>query len=254
MSDAEPTRLVDKAFWEEQYYWSDAELPCRPDPCLPFDRALGDALLETAGVGAGDSVIEIGCAPAKWLVHIAQRTGAHVEGLEYSERGARLSAANLKMCRVEGTIHQADFFTCEAGSYDLVLSLGFIEHFEELDEVFARHVAFLAPGGQLVLGVPNFLGLNGFLQRHSDPAYLSLHNLRAMDPPKLRRLGEQNGLRVVDQRYLGGPDAVIVKPGPWWVKGIVLAEGRLRRLRVTERMSYRWFAPYLLTTYAKPQA
>jgi SAM-dependent methyltransferase len=251
--EADPIQLVEKAFWEQDYYWSEAELPCRPDPHLPFDRALGAALLELADVGPEESAIEIGCAPAKWLVHLAERTGARVEGIEYSEQGAQLSTANLRACGIEGTIYQADFFMHQISGYDLVLSLGFIEHFEELDEVFARHAAFVAPSGRLLLGVPNFRGLNGFLQRHSDPSYLALHNLRAMDSAELRRLGDRNGLQVLDQRYLGGTDAVIVKPGPLWVKGIVLAEGRLRRLRLAERINHRWFAPYLLTTYVKPR-
>lgn len=253
MREVGPTALADKSFWEQDYYWAEAELPCRPDPGLHFDRSLGSALIELAGVGPGDSVIEIGCAPAKWLVHIAETTGAHVEGLEYSERGAALSAANLRSCGVEGRIHQGDFFVHQAREYDLVISLGFIEHFEELDEVFARHVEFLRPGGRLLLGVPNFHGLNGFLQRHSDPSYLGLHNLRAMEPEELRRLGRRYGLELLDQRYLGGADAVIVKPGARWVTGIVLAEGRLLRLGLTAGLSNRWFAPYLLTTYTKPR-
>lgn len=252
--ESDPTRLVDKTFWEQEYYWARSELPCRPDPDLPFDRAMGAALLELACVGPGDSVVEIGCAPAKWLVHLAEGTGARVEGIEYSEQGAQLSAANLRACGVEGTIHQVDFFTAKPSGYDLVLSLGFIEHFEELEEVFARHVAFVAPGGRLLLGVPNFLGLNGFLQRHSDPSYLALHNLRAMDPAKLRQWGDQNGLRLVDQRYVGGCDPVIVKIGPRWVTAIVLAEARLRRLAFTERINHRWVSPYLLMTYVKPSA
>ena len=249
-----PTGLVEQTFWERDYYWAGAALPCRPDPRLPIDRALGAALLELAGVGPKDSVIEIGCAPAKWLVHLAEGSGARVEGIEYSHQGAELSSANLTACGVEGKIHRADFFTHEPSRYDLVLSLGFIEHFEELDRVFARHVAFVAPGGRLLLGVPNFLGLNGFLQRHSDPSYLALHNLRAMDSAELRRLGDRNGLQLLDQRYVGGADAVIVKPGPAWVNGIMLLEGGLRRLRFSERINHRWFAPYLLTTYRKPRA
>jgi SAM-dependent methyltransferase len=254
MTEPAPTGLVEKTFWEQEYYWTDVQLPCRPDLDLPIDQALGAALRELAGVGPGDSVMEIGCAPAKWLVHIAEGTGACVEGIEYSERGAALSSANLRACGVEGTIHHADFFTHEASKYDLVMSLGFIEHFEDLDEVFARHAAFVKPGARLILGVPNFLGFNGFLQRHSDPSYLALHNLRAMDPGELRRLGDQSGLQILDQRYLGGVDPVIVKPGPRWVNGIVLVESRLRRLPLAERISHRWFAPYLLTTYGKPSA
>ena len=243
MPATEPTTLADQRFWEEEYYWARSELPCRPDPVLHFDRALGVALSELAGVGPGDSVIEIGCAPAKWLVEIAESTGARVEGVEYSERGAQLSQANLRACAVKGTIHHADFFAHPAAPYDLVLSLGFIEHFEDLDEVFARHLEFVRPGGRLLLGVPNFLGLNGFLQRHSDRSYLGLHNLRAMDPAELRRLGRDRGLELLDQRYLGGADAVIVKPGPLWVRGIVLAEGRLLRMGLTEGLNNRPLRP-----------
>jgi hypothetical protein len=103
------------------------------------------------------------------------------------------------------------------------------------------------------LGVPNFLGFNGLLQRRSDPSYLALHNLRAMEPANLRRLGERSGLRLLEQRHLGGADGVIVKPGPRWVTGIVLAEGRLLRLGLTARLNNRWFAPYLLTAYVKPR-
>jgi SAM-dependent methyltransferase len=254
MTDADLTKLVDKSFWEEEYYWADVRPPCRPDPDLPFDMALGAALARLAPVGPGDSVIEIGCAPAKWLAFYGERFGAHVEGIEYSAKGAELSQANLDACGVSGTIREEDFFNCDVTEHDLVVSLGFIEHFDELESVFARHLDFVKPGGRLLIGVPNFRGLNRVLQRWSDPSYLALHNLRAMDPALYREFGAAHGLDLLAQEYIGGTDPIIVKLGPPHVNAIILAEARLRRLSVGRRFNHAWFAPYLLTVLRKPSS
>ncbi len=139
--------LADKAFWEQEYYWSDLEPPVRPDMGFSFDRCMVAALERIAPVEPGGSVIEIGCAPAKWLVFYGERFGARLEGIEYSEQGAELSRRNLEACGLAGNIRHADFFDCEPSRNDLVLSMGFIEHFEDLEGVFARHLDFLAPAG-----------------------------------------------------------------------------------------------------------
>src|ERR1039458_1873826 len=138
--------LADQTFWEEEYIWANARPPVRPDPALEFDRALMGAFALYAPPEAGSSVLEIGCAPAKWLVHLAERFGARVEGVEYSPKGADISRANLAACGVDGEIHQADFFSFEAAPVDMVVSLGFFEHFDDLDEVFARHVRRVMSG------------------------------------------------------------------------------------------------------------
>lgn len=245
-------RLVDPRFWDEEYIWSGARPPLRPDPELNFDRVLMGAFARWAAPRAEDSVIEIGCAPAKWLVHLGERYGARVEGLEYTEKGAAFSRANLEACGVEGTIYHADFFTFEPRAHDLVVSLGFIEHFDDLEDVFARHVAFVAPGGRLVLGVPNFRGLNRLLQRWADPAYLRLHNLRAMDPQLWRRLASRHGLTPTTVRHIGGPDPVIVRLHGGAVTVIAMAEARLRRLRIAERLDHPWFSSYLFMVFERP--
>ena len=201
---------------------------------------------------AGDSVIEIGCAPAKWLVHLAERYGVRVAGIEYTEKGAAFSRANLEACGVEGTIHYADFFAFGAREHDLVVSLGFIEHFDELEDVFARHVAFVAPGGRLVLGVPNFRGLNRLLQRWSDPDYLALHNMRATAPELWRRLAREHGLTPIAVRHIGGPDPVIVRLHGGPARVVAMAEARFRRLRVAERLDHPWFSSYLFMVFGRP--
>ncbi len=197
----------------------------------------------------GASVVEVGCAPAKWLGFYAERFGAYVEGIEYSEKGAKLSQDNLDMLGVQGRIVHDDFFTTDPQIYDLVVSLGFIEHFEDLDSAFARHLDFVAPEGRLLIGVPNFRGVNRLLQRWADPSYLALHNLRAMDPRLYVQFGARHGLELLAQRYIGGPDPIIVKLGRRWVTPLVLAEARLRRLDAVARFESGLTSPYLITVY-----
>lgn len=252
VEDSEPQRLVEPEFWDEEYFWAGEEPPLRPDPGLPFDRTLVDAFARHARPAAGERVMEIGCAPAKWLVHLGETYGAAVEGLEYTEKGAAFSRRNLEACGVTGIVHHADFFTKAPEPCDYVLSLGFIEHFDDLAPVFSRHVDWVRPGGRLVLGVPNFRGFNGVLQKRADRAYLELHNLDAMLPATHRALAAAHGLQEEFIEFIGGPDPVIVTSKGRLVTAAILAESRVRRLRVTDRINHRWFSSYLFMVFRRP--
>ena len=245
--------LADQRFWEEEYIWSDVSPPIRPDLDLEFDRALCSAFDACARPVPGDTVLEIGCAPAKWLVHLAERYSARVAGVEYSAKGTAISRANLECCGVAGEICEADFFAYAGAPVQMVVSLGFIEHFEDLADVFARHVALVAPGGRLVIGVPNFTGWNGLLQRLGDAPYLALHNRRAMDPAVLRDLALAHGLREEFLGHLGGPDPVIVRSRRPVITALVLAGRRIRRMRVAEQLNHRWFSSYLFGVWRVPE-
>ncbi len=251
MSEPEITNLANLGFWEDEYF-SGVVLPARPDMTMPFERCVARDLARYAPVESGARVLEIGCAPAKWLVFYAEQFGAKVTGVENSAKGAELSRANLVAAKVNGTIHHADFFAFEPEPFDLVLSLGFIEHFDELDSVFARHLEFLAPRGRLAVGVPNLRGLNRILQQSCDPAHLRLHNLEAMRPALYRRLAAEHGLEIERLGYLGGFDPVVIKLGrrsP--ASAIVLLEALYRRLGIADRIDHRWLSSYLLTVFRR---
>lgn len=209
MNDA-PTNLAEASFWTDDYLGG-IRLPCRPDPSMPFERVLADALGRHAPATAGAEVLEIGCAPGKWLLYYAERFGARPIGIEYTEVGVELTRRNLAEVGVPGTVIRGDFFTVEPVQADLVLSLGFIEHFDDIERAFLRHLEFLRPGGTLVLGVPNFGGVLGAVQRWADPEHLDRHNRAAMRPELYRRLAEANGLTLTWQGYLDGLDPAILK-------------------------------------------
>lgn len=257
---APPVNIVEKSFWENDYYWAEAALPCRADMGFAFDRSLARALAAHAPAKRGESVLEVGCAPAKWLIFYAERFGAQVSGIEYSEIGAQLSRDNLLAAGVSGEIATGDFFEVEPTKHRLVVSIGFIEHFDEPAQALERHLDFVAPGGRLAVGVPNFRGLNGAVQWLAKPEYLAIHNRAAMRPALYRDFARDHDLELLHLGYLGGFDPVIIglSRGPLLsprraIPGaITLLEGRFRTLRVADRLEHRWLSSYLLAVYRIP--
>jgi SAM-dependent methyltransferase len=249
---ATPENLASVEFWEEDYL-RNIELPARPDPEFPFERSLMETLGELAPVGAGGRVLEVGCAPGRWLLWYAERFGALVSGVEYSGKGAAFTRENLAMAGVTGDIREADFFAShlDLGFYDVVLSLGFIEHFDSLAEVLARHASLVAPGGKLVVGVPNFRGLIGFLQGWGDPEYLALHNAEAMDPRTYERALEESEMSLDVTRYIGGPDPSMLRIRRRSAHVIVLPLTILRRARLTDRLNSRGLSSYLVMVFSR---
>ncbi len=258
--DTAPVNIVDKSFWENDYYWAGAQLPCRADMNFAFDRSLARALASHAPAAPGESVLEVGCAPAKWLIFYAERFGAEVAGIEYSHKGTRISRENLAAAAVAGEVQEADFFNVEPQRHDLVISIGFIEHFDDPREALARHLDFVTRGGRLAVGVPNLRGFNRALQKLAKPDHLAIHNAAAMRPSFYREFAREHGLELLHLGYLGGFDPAIIalNRGPLLsprraIPGAVtLLEGRFRRLAVADRLEHPLLSSYLLAVFRAP--
>lgn len=248
---SQPVNLADESFWEEEYLGG-TRLPCRPDPAMPFERILAEALVAHAPVPAGADVLEIGCAPGKWLLFYAERFGARPAGIEYTKLGVSLTRRNLAAVGIDGEVVHGDFFTISPRSADLLLSLGFIEHFDDPEEAFSRHLAFLRPGGTLVLGVPNFRGVLGTVQRWTDPKHLALHNRAAMMPELYRRLADQHSLTVTWQGYLDGLDPAILKLGRRSALPAIMALEQMHRRGISQAWRRPRLSAYLLTVLRRP--
>lgn len=101
---------------------------------------------------------------------------------------------------------EADFFKHTLSEqYDVVFSLGFIEHFSDTVDALRRHYELLVAGGTMLVSVPNFRGLNGWLQNTFDPANYVAHNIDAMIPEKLSSIAQAVGLRDFQVFFYGKP-------------------------------------------------
>ena len=108
-----------------------------------------------------------------------------------------LSAGDIK-------IIETDLFTYQTPTqYDLVLSCGLIEHFNDTADIINRHIAFLKPGGTLFITLPNFKAVNGWFQEKFDKENYDKHNVDCMDPKLLENICKEAGLQVIQSRYFG---------------------------------------------------
>jgi SAM-dependent methyltransferase len=248
-----PSNLATQDFWEEDYYRG-IEVPVRPDDNFPFERCLARTLEALAPVARGVRVLEIGCAPARWLLWYAERFGAEITGLELSTKGVQLSRENLAAAGIKGEIVEADLFsdTHELGTFDLVLSLGVIEHFDDIPAAFAPHAAFVRSGGRLVIGMPNYRGLIGLLQRFADIDHLRLHNKQAMEPRLYRFLADEYEMRLEHARYINGIDPAMVNATTRRGRMILRPLNLWRRFGLSDRVNHRLVSSYLLLTFVRP--
>ncbi|HET7568281.1 MAG TPA: methyltransferase domain-containing protein [Gaiellaceae bacterium] len=195
-----PDSLATERFWRE--YWQ------THDPVQEVGRDFYFASLLDRALARSNarSFLELGGYPGHFAVYVAKRFGLAATLLDsYVDRDVveRLLARN-GLAAEDVTVIEEDMFAAEPRQrYDVVLSAGLLEHFLDLERVLKRHLDFLAPGGILVVTVPNYRGVNGRLQARFDPAHLAAHNLEAMDPERLRELLVGLGLEAVEVGYYG---------------------------------------------------
>lgn len=116
-------------------------------------------------------------------------------------------AAIRRLCATNGVDSieaiRADIFDLQTAKVDVVLSAGFIEHFADPLEIISKHFDFVNDGGYVIIGVPNFLGLNGLLQRVVDNVLYKAHNLDAMKHVTLSDACRRNNAEVLHIGYYG---------------------------------------------------
>jgi 2-polyprenyl-3-methyl-5-hydroxy-6-metoxy-1,4-benzoquinol methylase len=257
-----PESLADVSFWEN--YWRTTTLPSTLNlsdpPTKALVAAIDSAIRSELSRVAGLEVVEIGCAPGRWLAHF-YALGMRPDGIEKAPEAARLTRANLDLLGIEADIYEVDVLEATeelrqlCGRYDVVISLGLLEHFIDPEPVLAAHAELARPGGLVIVGVPNFRGINGLLQKKLDPRLLELHNTEVMSIPALEKLAIRCGLEVSDLRYCGGFDPNLFSwEGRSYLGWVATRLGKvLRRMpRVGGRES-RFWSGYLLGVFRKPR-
>lgn len=167
------------------------------EPSLPSKFSVGSRNLQRLFrqyIRPGMQVLEIGCAPGKQLAYVGKYLGASISGLDYSEKGIELSLRLFHKLGIECNLRCEDIFftTFQPESFDVVYSLGVIEHFNDPTNIVRRHVELLRPGGVSFILVPNYGGIYGRLQRYFDPENLSIHNIAIMRPVTMQKLAPAN--------------------------------------------------------------
>lgn len=129
-------------------------------------------LVDQAGIGAGDQVLDPTCGSGGLLI-AAARHGARVRGIELDPRLARLTALNLRLAGFGAEVQCADFFAADPDPVDVLVAnppfsvpitdRARLDRFERgrgrarvpSDHLFVEAIeAWVRPGGRAALVLP----------------------------------------------------------------------------------------------------
>jgi 2-polyprenyl-3-methyl-5-hydroxy-6-metoxy-1,4-benzoquinol methylase len=192
--------LTDRNFWKE--YWNNYVYEKVPQHS-EFEAYFPEGMLE----GNGRTAIEIGGFPGTMSLYF-KRHGYSPTLLDFYIDPSIIEGLEESNGFSKGCVEyiESDFFAFSpAKLYDLVFSIGFIEHFDDTADVIRRHADLVKPGGTLFIALPNFRGLNGLVQRIFDRRNYDAHNINSMIPARLRGMLAAMPLRNVKVAYTRKP-------------------------------------------------
>ena len=201
---------MDKAgqkYWNDS--WTSSDIPEAVNPSDPrlknyINRRFHQVFLRLFDRSKTPSMrlLEIGCAKSAWLPYFAIEFGFKVCGLDYSPVGCEMARKVLQTNGVEADVIQADLFSPPVdmlGAFDVVISIGVVEHFDDTASCLSAVSSFLKPGGMLITNIPNMMGWIGSIQRLVNRPVYDIHQL--IDPVRLREAHESAGLDVLECDY-----------------------------------------------------
>jgi SAM-dependent methyltransferase len=136
--------------------------------------------------GPGSRVLDIGCGGSRWVSFFDRVLHCESWGIDYSPEGLRLAERHSAGRESEVHLIQGDFFDdslLPIGYFDLLYSLGFVEHFRDISVVTRRIERLLRPGGRVMTLIPNFVSVYGSLQKTLNREVFEKHVV--MDGPAL---------------------------------------------------------------------
>jgi SAM-dependent methyltransferase len=254
-------RFTSQTFWDD--YWKGTKLPAE----VKWSRDHGHneilkAFTRFMPRDPSATALEIGGAPGAYLAFLVREKGYHAHVLDYSAVGCAATRRNFELLSLPVTVTQGDLFddALRIGPFDVVYSLGFIEHFSDLSSVMARHVRLTKPGGLVVVGCPNFTGVNGWFLERLAPDLLGKHNTAMMDPDTWAAFERSLGLEVLWKGHVGGFEPSVfnrwerrsARKAP--LRAAAWALTRACRFKPFKLINAPQFSHYVLAAYRTPRS
>jgi len=140
------------------------------------------------------SVIEIGAGGSQWLPFLAkQYPNCSFTGLDYAEAGCKELKERAEVAKVNISTVKADLFEPPEeliGQFDILISFGVVEHFDDLSETVKALAVFVKPKGTIFTLIPNMNGTVGYLTRKLNKDVYDLHNPHDLEALKKGHAGE----------------------------------------------------------------
>ena len=193
--------LTDRAFWKT--FWESRKNLIFP---VKKDYIFGNILAKLIADNNIKNAIELGGFPGYYSIYLKKYQNIDTTLFDYYIHDALVKELLTVNGLNEGNINiiEADLFKYKPEKlYDMVLSFGLIEHFGDTSSIIQTHLQFLKPGGVLFITLPNFTGVNGWVQRTFDIENYKKHFIDCMNPKFLADTCKELGMSNVESYYHG---------------------------------------------------
>ncbi len=262
------TDRAGEKYWEQ--VWKDQPLPPAIDPHAPGlnnyrSRQIHKFFAELFAPfpTRGKKLVEIGCAQSTFLPYFSKYFGFEVHGLDRSPGGCDKSRMILDREKVAGVIYCADLFSPTSellSKFDIAVSFGVVEHFENTAGALKAIAGLLKPGGMMVTEIPNLVGILGSLEKVLDRSVYDIHV--PLDREALASAHREAGLEVETCEYFLRVDLGILNIERW-PKNLAYRIVSALQIRISKLFwlvedwipfvrPNRWTSPYTICVARKP--
>ena len=194
---------TNKQYWEN--YYKDTNVPKNNiiSICKPYDK-YWDILFKTCKHDP-KTILEVGAYPGRFIAYVASKYSVKPTALDFNPDCKKIEKAFKEMGVNDYEIIIDDIHShIPREKYDLIISMGFIEHFKDYEMILNKHVNMLEKGGAILIVIPNKRGLRKMYGLICDRKNLEAHNLKCMHKKTFYDFAFNNQLKIDYLEYFGG--------------------------------------------------
>ena len=205
------SELTGQKLWEDYWEKKDDRLITKRKNLLfkeilkIFDKYLPNS--------KGLTILEIGGGQGEYLLYLTRKFSYKAHSLDYSRIGNEQTHDLFSKAGLSVELFDRDLFSdnSDLPKFDIVFSLGLIEHFDNPGLVVEKHLELVKSGGILLLGVPNYGGIYRPVLKRLAPAVEATHNMNTMDLENWKLFEEKFTLQPIFTGYIGGFEPMNMK-------------------------------------------
>lgn len=197
------SQLTNQKYWENYYSGTKTQKNRIKKVVSEYDKYW--QILIEENDNTPKTIIEIGGYPGRFLAYLANKYNLTPTCLDFNSDTEKIDQCMKSFNIKEYKIIQTDIFDYEPKEqYDIVISNGFIEHFEKFEDVMDRHTLYLKDGGTMLIMIPNKRGLRKWYGYLVDYKNLKAHNLKCMTKKTFVNFSKRNSLKLISLEYFNG--------------------------------------------------
>ncbi len=205
------------------------------------------------GLGPGLRVLDVGCGSGVHGAELARIHGHRVVGVDISESSILKAQARLAEAYVADVTRPELYPFFRDQRFDVIVFSDILEHLYDPADVLTRHYALLAPGGRILISIPNVaiwnvrLALLAGVFEYTDTGTLDRTHIRFFTRRSFRKFAAAARLNVQRRRTTPG----ILRPFVPWIKkvygkaGAGASRGSGDSASIMESRPYRFYLKWL---------